>query len=93
MSTQCKTCNGSHFVHPEGNPELSMPCSECNSEWEKSPKVVYTDESLFPFGKHKDHDFGSIPDSYFLWLIDQPWIKDWPEVESYILKNFKDELA
>jgi predicted nucleic acid-binding Zn-ribbon protein len=95
MSTQCTTCGGTHFVVPKnGQKSLTMPCPECNSEWTKNPAPkVPTDEDKFPFGKHKDWTYGSIPDSYFIWLIDQPWIGDWPQVKQYIEENFKDELA
>lgn len=93
MSTHCKSCNGAHYVKPPESPELSMPCPDCNSDWKKPLVTVYTDDSTYPFGNHMGKKFSDIPDDYFLWAIDQRWIKEWPAIERYILENFKDELA
>lgn len=51
------------------------------------------DTDLFPFGKHKGKTYESMPDSYFMWLIEQAWIGDWPQVKAYIEYSFKDQLA
>lgn len=58
-----------------------------------SSQKIPTDNDPFPFGKHKGEKYGEIPDSYFIWLIGQKWIEDWPEVWAYIKENFKDEIA
>lgn len=47
------------------------------------------DENVMPFGKYKGKAMGCVPAEYLDWLIDQPWIKTWPEVEQYIVKNKK----
>ena len=46
-----------------------------------------TDNDLFPFGKYKDSPMWKVPATYYDWLIDQPWIKSWPAVETYIEDN------
>lgn len=48
-----------------------------------------SDNQRMPFGAHKGKPMGQVPAQYLDWLIDQPWIKKWPEVERYILQNKK----
>lgn len=40
-----------------------------------------------PFGKHKGQDMENVPASYLLWLSEQDWISQWPDVKGYIDKN------
>lgn len=40
-----------------------------------------------PFGKHKGQDMENVPASYLLWLFEQDWISQWPDVKGYIDKN------
>lgn len=92
--SNCKTCNGDRYVHPEGQPEFSEPCWICNqggvhpfapSSSRDGTKVkTPSDKDPFPFGKYKDEKYGDIRASYFLWLGDQIWIKTWPHVAAYI---------
>lgn len=48
-----------------------------------------SDTDTFPFGKHKGKRMQDVPSSYLDWLAGQPWIKDWPAVESYIQRSRK----
>ncbi len=92
----CHKCNDSRFFYPDGKPELSGPCDKCNAYGTAPPepnlRIPYGSD-LFPMGSHKGKTYNSIPDSYFLWAIDQKWIGEWPNVKNYIEKNFKDELS
>jgi len=54
-------------------------------------KTPWTDETLMPWGKHKGTPLSDVPGSYLAWLIEQPWIKDWPGLHSY-LKSIEDDL-
>ena len=46
------------------------------------------DDSLMPFGKHKDKPLSEVPDSYLIWLMDQLWVKPkYPELWQYLLDN------
>lgn len=54
-----------------------------------------TDKDLMPFGKYgkqKDGRVGrkmeDVPASYLIWLYDQPWINEWPDVKQYIDDNY-----
>lgn len=57
-------------------------------------KEWYDSSDLFPFGKYgprtpknpnaEERSFGEIPSNYFEWLIDQPWIDQWPGIVRYI---------
>jgi len=48
-----------------------------------------TDSDLMPFGKYKGERMEKVPATYLSWIIDQPWINKWPDVEKYILDNMK----
>jgi len=41
------------------------------------------DDYDFPFGTHKDKKFSEVPDAYYMFLLDQPWIQKWPAVLMY----------
>lgn len=46
------------------------------------------DESLMPFGKHKDKRLIDVPDSYLLWLLRQDWVEEkYPELWAYLIEN------
>jgi hypothetical protein len=30
---------------------------------------------------------GNVPHDYLLWLFRQTWIKDWPDIHVYLMKN------
>jgi len=47
------------------------------------------DNSLMPFGKFKGSPMVDVPADYLDYIIDQPWIGEWPEVEEYIETNRK----
>ncbi len=40
-------------------------------------------EPLFPFGTHKDKPMSEVPDSYYMFLLRQPWIDKWIQVKIY----------
>jgi hypothetical protein len=40
-----------------------------------------------PWGKHKGAQLKDIPADYFLWLMEQSWLGDWPQLKSYITRN------
>lgn len=48
---------------------------------------MFTDRDLMPFGKYKGEMMVDVPAKYLDWLRDQQWIKDWPDVETYIENN------
>lgn len=50
-------------------------------------KPPLTDECPFPFGKHKDTKMKDVPSDYLHWLMEQPWIIDWPQVNQYLALN------
>lgn len=41
------------------------------------------DESIMPFGKHKGKKLGEVPDSYWLWFLQQEWSSKYPELVEY----------
>jgi hypothetical protein len=51
------------------------------------PRGEWTDETVMPWGKHKGTKLEDIPAGYFLWLMEQPWLPDWPGLNTYIKKN------
>ena len=54
------------------------------------------DETVMPFGVHKDKTFDQIPASYFDWLVGQAWFREhrlYGSVCKYLEKPFvKAEL-
>lgn len=48
-----------------------------------------TDDSPFPFGRHKDKPMRDVPASYLDWLRGQSWLQQWPDVGEYIDRNEK----
>lgn len=48
-----------------------------------------TDDSPFPFGRHKDKPMRDVPASYLDWLRGQNWLPQWPDVAEYIDRNEK----
>jgi hypothetical protein len=49
--------------------------------------VTYTDQTPLPWGQHKGTPIGQAPSAYLLWLFKQDWIRDWPDVHDYLVKN------
>jgi len=45
------------------------------------------DSSPMPFGKHKGMKMVNVPARYLLWLHEQDWIEDWPDLNAYIIDN------
>jgi hypothetical protein len=43
-----------------------------------------TDESPFPFGKHKGTKMMAVPMSYLNWFLQQEWSRSWPAVVEYV---------
>lgn len=56
-----------------------------------SRATPWTDQTVFPWGKHKGERVRDVPASYLLWLFEQPWIKSWPGLHAY-LKQHEDQL-
>jgi hypothetical protein len=48
-----------------------------------SNRTKLHDDSLMPFGVHKNKRLGDVPDSYFKWFLQQSWAKDWPDLYAY----------
>ena len=42
-----------------------------------------TDHSKMPFGKHKGELMINVRMNYLRWLLEQPWIEQWPAVAQY----------
>lgn len=50
-------------------------------------RTPWTDESVFPWGRHEGVPLQDVPPAYLLWLFEQPWIKDWPGLYAYLKSN------
>lgn len=54
-------------------------------------KQEFTDDTLMPFGKHKDTPCGELPYGYIAWLYDQDWVADqWPKLFEYVLNKMEE---
>lgn len=40
-----------------------------------------------PWGTHKGTPMGEVPADYLLWLFKQTWIRDWPDIHTYLVEN------
>lgn len=47
------------------------------------------DQTPMPFGTHKDTPLGQVPAGYLDWLIGQPGIRKYPDLERYIEDNLE----
>ena len=47
----------------------------------------WTDETVMPWGKYKGAKLKDIEASYWLWMMEQPWLKDWPQLAAYLKEN------
>lgn len=48
----------------------------------------YDDDSIMPFGKHRGEKLGDIPDSYFIWLLNEDWVAEkFPSIWKYCIDN------
>ena len=45
-----------------------------------------TDDSIMPFGLHKDKKMANVPATYLLYIFEKGWIKD-PGVKQYVVDN------
>lgn len=45
------------------------------------------DKDPMPFGKHKGKMLQDVPASYLVWLMQQEWAEEWPELYDYLCKN------
>lgn len=41
------------------------------------------DKSKMTFGIHKGKNLGEIPDSYWVWFVEQPWAQQHPDLVAY----------
>lgn len=46
-----------------------------------------TDQTPLPWGEHKGIPMADVPPEYLLWLLKQPWIRDWPDIRNYLLQR------
>lgn len=53
----------------------------------KPPRITYTDKTPMPWGQHKGKAMEDVPSDYLLWLLRQPWIRDWPDIHAYLVAN------
>jgi hypothetical protein len=42
-----------------------------------------TDKDLMPFGKYQGRTMEKVPAGYLLWMADQSWSIQWPDVKAY----------
>jgi hypothetical protein len=49
------------------------------------------DDSIMPFGTHKDKKLGDIPDSYWLFFLKQTWCDKWPDLVEYANNCIEDD--
>lgn len=42
-----------------------------------------TDSDAMPFGKYKGQQLGDVPDSWFLWFLEQDWCDKFPDLVEY----------
>ena len=54
-------------------------------------RTPWIDTTEMPWGLYQGKQLKDVPASYLLWLFEQPWIKDWPGLHSY-LKSHEDQL-
>lgn len=40
-----------------------------------------------PWGEHKGVRMTDVPADYRLWLFRQAWIRDWPDIHTYLVAN------
>jgi hypothetical protein len=48
---------------------------------------MYTDDTVMPWGEHKNKRLGDVPAVYLHGLLTQPWIREYKELYAYLLKN------
>ena len=58
-----------------------------NDGMTKNKRTQWTHETEITWGSHEGTKLKDIPASYFKWLSDQPWVKDWPQLQAYIKQN------
>lgn len=47
----------------------------------------YTDDTIMPFGPHKDKAMKDVPAEHLLWLLDQTWIGSYKALAAYLKAN------
>lgn len=53
----------------------------------KNKATPWTDETEMKWGKHKGELLKDIPPDYFMWLKEQSWLPQWPQLAAYIEEN------
>lgn len=51
------------------------------------PQVIYTDETLMPFGKYKGTPLANVPNDYLLWLYENG--KTFGAMKDYLQENIE----
>lgn len=65
----CK-CGSTDYRTEVSGPHNKAVCNKCNSYIKFLPQPV-TDETLMPYGKYKDKPLGTIPISYWDYMLKQ----------------------
>ena len=50
-------------------------------------KTPWTDDTVMPWGAHEGKLLKDVPGNYLRWLFDQPWIREWPGLHTYLRRN------
>jgi|LSQX01.3.fsa_nt_gb hypothetical protein len=48
-----------------------------------STGTKYDDDHRMPFGKYSGQRLGDVPDSYWLWFLEQDWCDNYPNLVEY----------
>ena len=54
----------------------------------RRPPLLPTDPR--PWGQHKGTAMRDLPIAHLVWLRDQPWLLDWPEIYAYVQTRQKE---
>lgn len=54
-------------------------------------RTPWTGDTVYPWEQHKGKAMKDVPAEHLMWLLEQPWIRDWPGCHAY-LETRRDEL-
>ena len=57
------------------------------------PQPDISDDSIMPWGPHKDTRMGDLPAEHQLWLLNQSWITGYKPLHKYLLAKKEALLA
>lgn len=82
--TNPDSCKHDSFIITKTYGEICPLCGSDTKQIRNSMnKEPLTDQSKMPFGKHKGALMVSVPMKYLRWLLEQPWIEQWPAIAAY----------